>query len=530
MGYITTDRSQADLLGYRIEDFAKADLKSRFVVDIVSQLDLSALYARYSTQGGDSYAPDMMLALWFFGYSEDQIHTRDLEQSCKFDTRYMYITGSQRPDHTTLSRFRKANIDLMSEYFVQILLLAQESGISDFKHIAIDGTKIRAKNSGRHSFTEDQLNKKIENLRKDIAHYMQRCDLAEQSAEDELDLDALRAEKARLEELEQKLIKRKEQLQERKQTLKPEHRDKHQINLIEPEARFMSKSEGPSYNAQAAVDTETHLIVVPDVTDQPNDQGQLIPMIQQVDKNISADPDRSYTADAGYHNTEDLELLKENHTDIIAADPKPNNRTIGHKPTPVETILEEQKKVERKDFVYHGDGNYYQCPNGNKLVPVKNKGRRTVYRAEGCQDCPLFNLCIPGKKQVKQIQRSHKEAVAEWMALKLSTDEAKTRMKIRATTVEPVFGNIKQNLGFRRFSLKDLQNARGEYNLMCIAHNLNILFKMIQDGRLTAFNYASFLRINQFMAISKIILTKFVMRIVRTNFHPPKNLYASIGL
>jgi transposase len=529
MGFITTDRSQSDLLGYRIEDFAKADPKSRFVVDIVSQLDLSVLYTRYSTQGGDSYAPDMMLALWFFGYSEDQIHTRDLEQSCKFDTRYMYITGNQRPDHTTLSRFRKANIDLMSEYFIQILLLAQESGISDFKHIAIDGTKIRAKSSGKHSYTEDQLNQRIENLRKDIAHYMQRCDLAEQGAEDELDLDALREEKARLEELEQKLIQRKDQLQKRKQTLKPENRDKHQINILEPDARFMPKSEGPSYNAQAAVDTETHLIVAADVTDQPNDQGQLIPMIQQVDKNISADPDRSHTTDAGYHNTDDLEVLKKNNTDVIAADPKPNNRSIEHNPTPVETILEEQRKVERKDFVYHGDGNYYQCPNGNKLVPVKNKGKRTVYRSEGCQDCPLFNLCVPSKKQVKQIQRSHKEAAAEWMARKLSTDEAKTRMKIRATTVEPVFGNIKQNLGFRRFSLKGLQNALGEYNLICIAHNLNVLFKMIQDGRLTALNYASYLRINQFMAISKIILTILVIKIVRINFYPAKKLYASIG-
>ena len=530
MGFITSDRSQTNFLGYCVEDFAKEDLKSRFTVELVSRLDLRALFARYSDQGGDAYAPDMMLALWFFAYSNNQIHTRDLEQSCKFDTRYMYITGNQRPDHTTLSRFRKANIDLMSEYFLQILLLAQESGISEFKHIAIDGTKIRAKSSGIHSYTEDQLNKKIEDLRKDIAHYMQRCDFAEQGAEDELDLDALRTEKERLEQLEQKLIQRKEQLQKRKQTIKAENRDKHKINILEPQARFMPKSEGPSYNAQAAVDTQTHLIIAQDLIDQPNDQGQLIPIIEQVEKNISADPDRSYTADAGYHNTKDLESLKESNTDVIVADPKPDNRSLQTNPTPVEIILEEQRKVERKDFVYREDENYYQCPNGRKLVPVKNKGKRIAYRSEGCQNCPLFNLCVPSKKQVKQIQRSHKEAVAEWMARKLATDDAKKRMSNRATSVEPVFGNIKQNLGFRRFSLKDLQNARGEFNLMCIAHNLNILFKMMQDGRLTAFNYASYLRITQFMAISKTILTKIILKIVRTNFHPAKSIYASICL
>jgi|GEM_PF-742861 len=530
MGFITSDRSQSDLLGYRIEDFAKADPKSRFIVNIVSRLDLSTLYSRYSIQGGDSYAPEMMLALWFFAYSEDKIHTRVLEKACQFDTRYMYITGNQRPDHSTLSRFRKTNIDLMGEYFLQILLLAQESGMSAFKHITIDGTKIRAKSSGKHSYNEDQLNKKIENLRKDIAHYMQRCDYAEQGAEDQLDLDSLRAEKARLEELEQKLLKRKAQLQERKQTLKPENRDKHQINILEPEARFMPKSEGPSYNAQAAVDTQTHFIVATDVTDQPNDQGQLLPMIGQVNKNLSGDPERSYTADAGYHNTDDLEILKENNTDIIVADPKPDNRTIAERPTAKEIIIEQQRKVERRDFVYHKNGNYYQCPCGNKLVPVKNKGKKTVYRASGCQGCPLFSFCVPGKKQVKQIHRSHKEEVAEWMARKLLTQESKERMKIRARSSEPVFGNLKQNLGFRRFSLKGLIYARGEYDLICIVHNLNVLFKMIQDGRLTAFINVSLLTINQFIAISKNMLTKFNIKIVRKNINPSKVLYASIWL
>ena len=528
MGFITSDRSQTSLLGFCVEDFAKEDPKSRFVVELVSRLDLRPLFARYSEQGGDSYAPSMMLALWFFAYSENQIHTRDLERSCMFDTRYMYITGNQRPDHTTLSRFRKANIDLMSEYFVQILLLAQEAGLSDFKQIAIDGTKIKAKSSGRHSYTEDQLNKKIERLRQDIAHYMQRCDFAEQGATDALNLEALQAEKARLEELEKELLQRKEQLQKRKQTLKPEKRDKHQINILEPEARLMPKDKKPGYNSQAAVDTQTHLIVATDVTDQPNDQGQLIPMIQAVEKNIDTDPDRSYTADAGYHNTEDLKALKENNIDAIVADPAPNNRTIKENPTSVESILEQDRKVERNDFVYYQDEDYYQCPAGNKLLPVKNKGNKTVYRASGCPSCPLAKCCISSKKEVKQIHRSHREGAAEWMARRLNTDEAKKRMKMRATSVEPVFGNLKQNLGFRRFSLQGLQNVHGEFNLMCIAHNLNVLFKMMQQGRLTAAIYASQSRINQFMTISKNILAIYIFRIARYFFNPNKAIYTSI--
>lgn len=530
MGFITSDRSQTNFLGYCVEDFAKEDLKSRFTVELVSRLDLSALFARYSEQGGDSYAPDMMLALWFYAYSNQQIHTRDLEQSCKFDIRYMYITGNQRPDHTTLSRFRKANIDLMSEYFVQILLLAQEEGISDFRQIAIDGTKIKAKSSGRHSYTEEQLNKKIESLRQDIARYMQRCDFAEQGAEDELDLQALQAEKARLEELEQKLLQRKEQLQKRKQTLKPEKRDKHQINLLEPEARLMPEREGAGYNAQASVDAESHLIVATDVTDQPNDQGQLIPMIHQVEKNISTSPERSYTADAGYHNKDDLEFLEEHKIDAIVADPAPNDRSIKEDSPSIESLIEEERKIERQDFVYHQAGNFYLCPAGHKLLPVKNKGKKTIYRAGNCPSCPLAKHCIPSKKKLKQIHRSHREGAAEWMARRLNTDEARNRMKMRATSVEAVFGNLKQNLGFRRFSLQGLKNVRGEFNLMCIAHNLNVLFKMMQPERLAASIYASHLQVKQFMAISKNILAINFFRIASYFSNPNKAIYVNIQL
>jgi transposase len=85
MGFISSNRNQNDLLGYRINDFAKFDKKSRFVIDLVSRLDLKALFASYSDQGGDAYAPDMMLALWFYAYSNGVTSTRDLEELCKYD-------------------------------------------------------------------------------------------------------------------------------------------------------------------------------------------------------------------------------------------------------------------------------------------------------------------------------------------------------------------------------------------------------------------------------------------------------------
>ena len=142
MGFIKADRTQQDLFGYRISDFAKSDAKSQFIVDIISRLDLTTLFQRYSDQGGDSYAPDMMLGLWFYAYSQSESSSRKLEELCQYDTRYIYLSCNLRPDHTTLSRFRKAHLDLLSGYFVQILLIAEQEGITDLKHISIGNRRV----------------------------------------------------------------------------------------------------------------------------------------------------------------------------------------------------------------------------------------------------------------------------------------------------------------------------------------------------------------------------------------------------
>jgi transposase len=508
MGFIFSDRAQTDLLGYRIDDFAKSDKKSRFVIDLIARLNLKHLFDRYSDQGGDSYAPDMMLALWFYAYSNGITSTRDLEELCQFDTRYMYISGNQQPDHTTLSRFRKAHYDLLGEYFLQILLIAREEGISAFNHITIDGTKIKASHSGRQSYNEAQLDRLIAQIRLDISRYMNQCDYVEQNAANQLDLETLQAEKARLEALEQKLLERKQILKKRQQEIKVEYRAKHRVSLHEPDARFMPKSEGLNYNAQAAVDTKTNLIVATDVTDQPNDQGQFVPLQQKVESNLSPDQKRAYTSDAGYHNTDDLEHLEQNNIDALIADPAPQDRSTKLKPTPADTLLSEKRKLERTDFVYHAQDDYYECPNGDHLIKVKNKGKSNVYCASKCPTCPLAVYCLASKKNYKQIHRSKREDYAERMAHKLQTPMGKQRMHERRVSVEPVFGNLKENLGFRRFSLCGLKQVKGEFILMAIAHNLNILVKMIDKDRLAAVITKSGASINQHIALSKNILVK----------------------
>jgi transposase len=522
MKFFTANRSQQNLLGYSVEDFAKSDEKSHFIVETVSKLNLDELYGRYSSQGAEAYPPDMMLALWFYAYSEGQTKTRQLEKLCHYDTRYIYISCNLRPDHSTLSRFRQNNLDLLEDYFLQIILMAEQEGILDLKHISIDGTKMQASSGISKSVKEDQLKRKIDALRKDIKHYMQRCNWVEQGSADSLDLEDLRQEKERLEALEKKLLERQSQLKERKEKLKPEHRKNHQINLVEPEARHMSTINGPGYNAQIAVDSETKLIIANDTTDAPNDLNQFSSMHQKVEKNLPSNTEKTYTMDSGYHSLDQLDYIEEHNIDATIADPAPRNRSTESKPTSAITILKEKRKVERKDFTYHSKEDYYECPAGDKLLYVENKGRSKVYRATVCRSCQLAQYCLSSKKRIKQIQRDKREPLAEKMSRKLQTDESKFRMIRRAASVEPVFGNIKQNLGFRRFNLRGLQKVKGEFNFMCIAHNLNILFKTMQTKRLAAVTYALQIKINQHIAISKIRLAVIVQKTAEILFFPQK--------
>ncbi len=182
MAFFATNRAQITFLPPTIDDYVPAVDKSRFVLTYVDRLDLSKLEARYSPQGGDSYPPKMMLAVWFYAYSQTETSCRKIEDLCRYDLRYIYVAGNLKPDHSTLSRFRKANIDLMPDYFSQIVKFFVQDGITNFKETSIDGSKLQAFSSKKQSKTADQLDRLLTRVRADIKEYMNQCEQHEQSA------------------------------------------------------------------------------------------------------------------------------------------------------------------------------------------------------------------------------------------------------------------------------------------------------------------------------------------------------------
>jgi transposase len=482
MNFLSKDRNQTQIIGYSLDDFVPKDAKCRLVVSLVNELNLKNLYNRYSNQGNPAFDPSAMLATWFLCYCEGETRTRKLEQLCKRDLHFIYISSNLQPDHTSLSRFRQANINLMTEYFTQLVLLIKKKNLAQFNDIAIDGSKVQAFGSKIKNITQEGLSRELKRIRQQIKDYLSACEDSDNGSD--VDIPTIQKKIKDLKNKKKQLIKQDQEIKKRQKQLKSEHRKNHRINLTEPDAFLMNKVNGsqklPAYNAQVSIDTKTQIIAANNVVQDRNDAHQFKQQHKNVENNLGRDPDREYTTDSGYHSFEQLEYVEENQVKAVIADKSPKSRSQS-KPVDQKNITNKDK-FDRSDFTYSKEEDYYQCPAGKKLVyndMVKCHGRKSRrYRCFDCEECKYRNKCFPRPNQdiYRQIVRDEKEHLAEKMYYTTQTEYGKNKLIQRKYSVEGVFGNLKENLGFRRFRLKGLSSVQGEFNLMCIAHNINKIY------------------------------------------------------
>jgi transposase len=487
MGFITASREQLTLFGYSLDDFVDLSARCRFIAKVVATLDLNELYGDYSSQGGDAFDPGILLATWFLAYSEGETSTRRLERLCGRDMHYIYTSANLKPDHCSLSRFRQRHLGRLPGYFMQIIRIAAEQGVSDFRLIGIDGSKLQAGCSPRQSRTGKALEEELQKVRGRIAEYLQRCELMDEEESVPQDLPGLREKIARLQQLEKKLAERQSELMRRRAELQLKDRKKHRINLVEPEARQMNPVNGrlsiPGYNVQASVDTRSQLIVAADVTDERTDQKQFASQHQQAEANLGADVSRQYVADAGYHSLEQLAYVKEHQVDAVIADPRPERR---REPTNHATAVP-ARAFDRGSFHYDPKTDTYRCP-ANEVLPYawqeKQHGRsKRIYQGQTCVGCTLRMQCLKttNPHRLRTVGRDQMEELAEAMLQKARSPDGRHRLDIRRMSSEPAFGNLKSNLGFHRFNLRGISKVKGEFFLMCIGHNLSKLHRLLKD-------------------------------------------------
>jgi len=313
--FILTDRKTDYLLPPSVDDWLTQDHLARFVVEVIDGLDLSKLTGQYAGRGSKAHHPATLLAILVYGYSTGVFSSRKLEMATYDSVAFRFIAAGSHPDHDTLASFRRRFIDELAGLFVQVLEMAREMKLLKLGTVCLDGTKIHA-NASRHRALshghivklQAQLEQEVQELlalaeQADTAHIPDGMSLPKELKLREDRLLAMAAAKAKIEARAQERYAREkaefdEKMQQRqakqeqsgkrpsgKAPQAPESgvRETDQINLTDEASRIMPLSGGgfeQCYNAQAAVDAQTMLVVATTLTQAPNDKQQIEPMLQ----------------------------------------------------------------------------------------------------------------------------------------------------------------------------------------------------------------------------------------------------------
>jgi transposase len=421
-----------------------------FLLDVVPQLDLRRFYAPYEkeTRGGPPFDPAMMVCLLLYAYSVGVFSSRKIALACERNLAFMAIVGEDRPDFRTISDFRKQHLEVFKEVFVQVVRLAGEAGLVKLGNVSTDGTKLQGNASRHKAMSYGYMQKAVERLREEIEALVTQA--AQQDAADDAALgsrrgDELPAELARREDrlttieaamrrLEEQAKAAAEAERQRRAEAEAERRrtgkkrrgkapkpidetpaDTAQSNFSDPALRIMqTNNKGWDYcgNAQVSVDGAYQIILASDVTDAANDKQQAEPVAQAT---------LAILAQAGIER------------------PKDESGAAQSIPATLDNGYYSEAAVEALEAL--------------GFDPYIATGRQRHHGSEA---------------EAPETAATAKER----MAVKVRTPAGKALYARRKVIVEPVFGQIKEARGFRRFLLRGLAHIRGEWRLVCLTHNL----------------------------------------------------------
>ncbi|MGK7344670.1 MAG: IS1182 family transposase [Candidatus Nitrospinota bacterium M3_3B_026] len=442
------DRDTSYLLPPSVDEWLPEDHLARFVVEIVDELDISELEASYTGSGSDAYHPRMMTALLFYSYASGTFSSRKIETATYESVAFRYVAANQHPDHDTICTFRQRFLEPLGALFKQILQVAAGMGLTELGDVSIDGSKFKANASKHKAMSWDRVCQLEDQLSEEVAELLEAAEAADQADEEDERLPeelarrqqrlakikqakamiARRAEarhEAQQAEYEDKMAARRaKEKRTGKKTPGPDPkppepgpRGKDQVNFTDPASRIMlTSNQGwqQAWNAQAAVDMDSHLIVAGHISQAPNDRQELEPMLDSLEAvpEELGQADR-VTADNGYYSEDNInEATDRNITPYLATGRQAHNQRW------------DQRLADPPD----------PPPEG--------------------------------------------ASPAEQMSWRLQTPEGKAFYGRRKATVETVFGIIKRAIGFRQFSLRGLRKVAGEWDLVKCAYNLKRMHRL----------------------------------------------------
>lgn len=413
-----------------------------FLLDVTGQVDISPIVDDYGGENGGQppFHPRMMLTLLLYSYSVGVFSSRKIMQRCVTDAAFRVIVGEDIPDFRRVAEYRARHLKHLQALFLEVLILCREAGLLKVGRLALDGTKIKANASRHKAMSYDRMGPEAERLQQEIDALLARADSAD-AADDEqfgdLADDDIPDELKRRETRLAKIIEAKASLEEAARQKARDHVEqmeaegrthrtnpdeavpdpKAQRNFTDPESKIMltsNKGFDQCGNAQA-VANEQQIIIAADVTDQANDVRQTIPMTEQAITNLDA------------------------------------------------TSVKENIQAFTADTGYFSED--------NMLAVDANERIDAAYIATGRQKHNEETPSSPVGRPPKNL------TAKERMARRNRTQKGKEEYARRKAIIEPVFGQIKACLGFRKFLLRGLEQMKGEWKLVCLVHNLLKLFR-----------------------------------------------------
>ena len=406
-----------------------------FISETVDRLDVSVFYRCYEGDGRRNcpFDPRMMVKVLLYGYATGVRSSRKIAKKLHEDVAYRVLAAGNFPAHRTIAEFRQRHLKEFEELFVQVVQLAQEIGLLKLGTLALDGSKVKANASKRKAMSYGRMKKEERRVREEIGK------LLEQAAAVDAEEDRLYGEEARGDELPEELRRREDrlaQIEAAQRRLKQRQaaadraqgrcegekrksprggrrfkrefgvpEDKAQENFTDPDSRIMKSADGftQAYNTQIAVDENTQLIVATGLTQCAADNGELLALVEEVERIVGEVPEQ-VLADAGYKGETNFEQLEHKGIDAY-----------------VSLAREKKKASSRPDERYPASQRMYD---------------------------------------------------------KLQSSTGQMTYRKRKGIVEPVYGWIKEILGFRRFSLRGTEKVTPEWDLICCATNLKRLHAM----------------------------------------------------
>ena len=399
--FVSVDRDTAYLLPPSVQEWLPGNHLARFVVEIVEQLDLSELTRTYGGRGSEAFHPAMMVALLFYGYATGVFSSRKLERETYDSVACRYVAANQHPDHDTIANFRQRFLKELSALFVQILNVAQQMGVLKLGKVSLDGTKVHA-NASKHSALSWEHASKIEaQLKAEVEQLMRLAEEADQAeipdgmsvpeelarreerlaaiAQAKAEIEARAAERYAREKAayDQKIAERKanEESGGRKPGGPPPAapqagpRAKDQVNLTDPDSRIMPTSGGgfeQAYNAQAAVDVDTMLVVAQHVSQNPNDKQEVEPTLENLAATAAViGKAEALIADNGYFSADNVAQCHGHGVDpYIAAGREAHYPPLTQRLSEPSSVAEDASAVDRMKH-------RLRTPEGRELYAIR---------------------------------------------------------------------------------------------------------------------------------------------------------------